>query len=348
MKSNKDEILLSIIVPVYNVEKYIEQCMDSILSQNCNELEVVLVDDGSPDRSPQICDDYANNYQNVKVIHKKNGGLVSARKTGVCASKGKYITFIDSDDWIGDGYLSKIISIIKNSYPKIISVTSYFRVESNGEVSQRKESSRTGLYNRMQLETEVFPEILYKKPYYTFGVTPSIWLKVVERDLLISFIQDVPNCITRGEDLCISLPVLLSAESVYFSNVCGYYYRMNPTSITHSYDPKSIARITILLNYLEEIVATYEEKYQLKSQLKIYSFQIVSTTLISHMLGTKNLEKVIDDMELLINKVSFTGKERKEIPVLKRILLILAKSKKMCILKFLKNIYTLKMKLSFK
>ena len=92
--------LLSIIVPVYNVEMYLKRCVDSILKQDYDNMEIILVDDGSTDSSGVICDQYASNYKNVKVIHKKNGGLSDARNFGLDNCRGQYISFIDSDDWI--------------------------------------------------------------------------------------------------------------------------------------------------------------------------------------------------------------------------------------------------------
>ena len=92
--------LISVIIPIYNVEKYLDRCVDSIINQTYKNLEIILVDDGSPDGSPQICDDYAKKDHRVQVIHKKNGGLASARNAGMDVMTGKYLFFLDSDDWL--------------------------------------------------------------------------------------------------------------------------------------------------------------------------------------------------------------------------------------------------------
>lgn len=92
--------MISVIVPIYNIQEYLPQCIDSIINQTYTELEIILVDDGSTDSGGSICDEYALNDSRVKVIHKKNGGLVSARKAGIRAAHGEYITFVDGDDWI--------------------------------------------------------------------------------------------------------------------------------------------------------------------------------------------------------------------------------------------------------
>ena len=92
--------LISIIVPIYNVEQYLNQCLQSVCSQSYDNLEIILVDDGSSDRSPELCDEWAEKDSRIHVIHKQNGGLSDARNTGISCAKGEYIAFVDSDDWI--------------------------------------------------------------------------------------------------------------------------------------------------------------------------------------------------------------------------------------------------------
>lgn len=345
MEVDNTKILLSIVVPVYNVAGYLHQCVDSIMNQNCDEIEIILVDDGSTDGSQEICNFYSREYENIKVIHKENGGLVSARKTGVKAAIGKFIYFIDSDDWIGEGYLSCIINTIKNTSSEVISINNYYRVELNGEVVQCIDSNRSGLYNRRKLEKEVFPTILYKEPFYSFGVTPSLCLKVIKSDVLKQYIKDVPNNVTMGEDLCLSLPIFLSSTNVYFLNCCGYYYRMNPSSITHSYDPKSVLRITKLLDYLESITVSYGNTFNLKTQMDVYSDWIISRTLVSLVLGSSDLKKDLCDFDGLLRRDCMCGTGIQELPVKIRILLILAKRKITLIIKILKKVFELKQKL---
>ena len=104
-----DEMLVSIVVPVYKVEKYINRCVESILKQTYKNFELILVDDGSPDMCPHICDEYAAKYDFIRVIHKKNGGLSDARNHGIEVAKGNYITFIDSDDYVSVDYLEILV-----------------------------------------------------------------------------------------------------------------------------------------------------------------------------------------------------------------------------------------------
>ena len=111
--SVEDYGLISVIIPVYNVEQYLKQCVDSILSQTYKNIEIILVDDGSSDSSGIICDEYAHKHGNIKVIHKKNAGLSEARNSGLVVANGSYIAFIDSDDWISNDNFEKMITEIK-------------------------------------------------------------------------------------------------------------------------------------------------------------------------------------------------------------------------------------------
>ena len=109
--SNND--LVSLIIPVYRVEKYLSRCLDSVLNQDYSNIEIILVDDGSPDSSPLICDEYAQRDPRISVIHKKNGGQSSARNAGLKVAKGHYVNFLDSDDWIAPDTVSYALGLLK-------------------------------------------------------------------------------------------------------------------------------------------------------------------------------------------------------------------------------------------
>lgn len=105
--------LITVIVPVYKTEKYLKRCVDSILAQTYTNIEIILVDDGSPDKSPILCDKLANKYEQISVVHQKNGGLSAARNTGIECAHGEYISFVDSDDYIDSGMLQRLYYMIK-------------------------------------------------------------------------------------------------------------------------------------------------------------------------------------------------------------------------------------------
>ncbi|WP_289129895.1 glycosyltransferase [uncultured Clostridium sp.] len=132
----KNDIVLSIIVPVYNVEKYLDECLESIIKNYDQKIEVILVDDGSKDNSSVLCDEYAKEYNFITVIHKENGGLSSARNAGIDKAKGKYIWFVDSDDYISDSSISNILDAARKSTDLIIGNYSVFYPNGNREVYQ--------------------------------------------------------------------------------------------------------------------------------------------------------------------------------------------------------------------
>ena len=134
----REEYLISAIVPVYNVEEWLERCVNSLLGQTYHNLEIILVDDGSTDGSPALCDRYAEREERVRVIHKQNGGLSSARNAGVEAATGDYVTFIDSDDWLEGNTYEYAVSLLKERQADVVQYN-YVMVRDEGPVSQPKE-----------------------------------------------------------------------------------------------------------------------------------------------------------------------------------------------------------------
>ena len=132
------ENLISVIVPVYNVEKYLDKCINSLINQSYNNLEIILIDDGSTDNCGEICDKYALKDNRIKVIHKKNEGLSAARNLGISISKGDYIIFIDSDDWVDKEILLKLLNLIKK-YNSDIAVCDYLLTYDENEYIEKEE-----------------------------------------------------------------------------------------------------------------------------------------------------------------------------------------------------------------
>ena len=149
--------LFSVIVPVYGVEKYLNECVDSVLRQNFDNYEVILVNDGSKDNSPAICDEYAEKYSQVKVIHKENGGLVSARKAACRVISGKYVLNVDGDDWVRDDFLASLADVILGTEPDVIcfGVANVFR----DRIEEEQAQYDVGYYNRKDIEKKIFPEL---------------------------------------------------------------------------------------------------------------------------------------------------------------------------------------------
>lgn len=219
--------LFSIIVPVYNASKYLKKCVDTIISQTYENIEVILIDDGSTDNSGKICDQYSINDKRVKVIHKKNEGVSIARETGVKLATGEYISCIDSDDWISENYFNFFSSIIKEEHPDI-AYCSYYSVI-NDVVLKHKQQIETGIYNKNKIIEKIFPILLEnaKGEYFI----PHLWAAVFKKKLYEKY--QVKNVkIDIGEDNACNKCMIYHANSIYLSNEALYYYRINSDSVT--------------------------------------------------------------------------------------------------------------------
>lgn len=221
--------LLSVIVPVYKAESYLNQCVESILSQTHTELELILVDDGSPDRSGSMCDEWAAKDCRVRVIHKENGGVCSARNAGLDAARGEYIAFVDSDDWLDPGMYE---TMMEQSCDIILCDCVK---EHPGSQELYSHAIRPGFYDRKQLETEYFPHLLMMENV-EYPATISNWVMVFRRELA----QDIRYLtgVRYSEDLLFGAQLMYRAKSFYYlKGQAFYHYRMNPASATHQFVP---------------------------------------------------------------------------------------------------------------
>jgi len=220
-----DSILLSIIIPVYNVEKYIKRCLDSILCQKVKNYEIILVDDGSTDNSGTICDAYAQNKKNVICIHKPNGGLSDARNIGLKYCKGKYVWFVDSDDYIAENalvYLDKLLSEYSSDVIICISKT----VDDYGIIKDEcYYEIPSGLYSSHE-----YMETLRKYPR---SVLFCAQFHIVKKSFVEKYGFSFRKNILHEDELW-TPQLLLNAEQIYYSNLNIYFHYMREGSIMHS------------------------------------------------------------------------------------------------------------------
>ncbi len=249
-------VTFSILVPVYNVEQYLTQCVDSILAQTYTNFEVILVDDGSPDRCGEMCDEYAAQDSRVRVIHKPNGGLISARKAGMAVAKGEYICFVDSDDFIANDMLETYHDILKSE--KVDMICAGFSMYYAGRTSQIQLNVRPGRYSREQLEKEIYPHMLSLKPLRPSLIAPSVCLKCFRKKIVEDVYKHVPEEIAIGEDVAVTYPALLRADAIYVVGYYGYMYRQNTDSMTHAYNKNLYSNMKILLSYLYNVADAFQ------------------------------------------------------------------------------------------
>ena len=240
--------MISVIVPVYNVEKYLEQCVDSILQQTITDLEVILVDDGSTDKSALICDEYQVRDTRIKVLHKQNGGLMSAWKAGVQMSKGDYIGFVDSDDWIdSDMYMTLYQTAVKSSADIVL--CGWIR---EGKNKREKEPMyiESGKYDRDSLEKNIFPKMLLER-----YISPNRVTKLFKRELLEKNFKYFDEKVSIGEDLITSFSCILDAKSIYMlAEYFPYHYRLNESSIMEKADFQFYRKSLLMIQQFRRIV----------------------------------------------------------------------------------------------
>ncbi len=233
---------ISVIIPIYKVEQYLNECLQSVFAQTYKDLEIILVDDGSPDNCPQLCDDYAKDDNRIKVIHKTNGGLSDARNAGLREATGDYVIFLDSDDyWLDNRLIEALIDECKKE--DNIDIVLFHRkdyYESTKKWISGKPYKIECINNKTR--NEIFKYLLLNKQF-----NMSACFQIIRRELLIKnnlFFEKSQ----LSEDIDWSLRMWLYIDKIRVVNIEGYAYRHRPESITTSYDIKHAANFAAVLD----------------------------------------------------------------------------------------------------
>lgn len=211
---------ISILIPVYKVEQYLQRCIDSVLSQDFTDYELILVDDGSPDRCGMICDENACKDSRIKVVHKKNGGLVSARKVGFEVSVAPYLVFLDSDDWLMPGALSTLYRKIDEGYDIVRGRN--WRVLDNGEKMLEQPRLATGELKGCEA---------YLQAIINASMSPYLWGAIYRRDLFSSQMYEQILPVSIGEDWVTNIAIASKVKRVCLMDEIVYYYFINRASM---------------------------------------------------------------------------------------------------------------------
>ncbi len=230
---------ISIVAPVYNVENYIERCIESLLRQTYGNLEIILVDDGSTDRSGDICDSYARRDSRIKVIHKKNGGIVSARKAGARFATGDYVCSVDGDDWAEPDRIRHFAEQGAVTGADMIYMEGHYKDYAQGSVLIEK-CITEGLYQGKQIEEQVFPMLVDTNTCFRLRVRAMQWCWGIKRELFRKIWGKIDDGISMGEDYAHILLCLLEAQSVFLMREHGYHYVIRENSATHTLDRSSL------------------------------------------------------------------------------------------------------------
>ena len=239
---------ISVIVPVYQVEKYLSRCIESLLAQSYSDYEIILVDDGSRDGSGQICDDYAGREARIRVIHQENQGLGPARNAGVRQASGDYVVFVDSDDYVAEDYLEYLAELVER-YQVKLAVTGAALVWEKGG-TKRVVSLACNKEERLSC-VEALTEMCYGKK---FGV--SAWAKIYEKSLVEKY--PYPACV--HEDLATTYRMISECPAVAVGNRVGYYYVQREGSLMNQkLEERHLAGLTAAREELEYMRKYYPE-----------------------------------------------------------------------------------------
>lgn len=248
--------IVSVIVPVYKTEKFLAQCLDSICRQTYSGLEIILVDDGSPDNCPTICDEYAARDHRIKVIHKKNGGVSAARNKGLEEASGEYITFVDSDDWIEPEMYEKMMTIAMKYDCDVVMCDC--RKESASVSNLYSQDIRSGYYDYRQLKDEYYGHLLMMENV-EFPPTISNWLCMYRQNPEGELLR-YKEGIRYSEDLLFGAQMMYQARSFYYmKGEALYHYRIREDSASHKYDMDAWEDHVMLCNAAKDYFQNKEE-----------------------------------------------------------------------------------------
>lgn len=260
-------MLISIIVPIYNSEKYLSRCLNSIANQTNTDFELVLINDGSTDNSEDIILDFQKNHKNLKVVYKKipNGGQGAARELGVSLCSSKYICFVDSDDYIENDYIESFAKVINEYHPDLV-CSNYF-IDSEKKYDVINYGNR--LLNKDDIKKEIYPVLIQTNRYEYF--LPALWAKAFKKE--IYFKNVCHKNIKIGEDIAVFIPTFLDSQKVYLLEKNLYHYMSNSDSIMKIKKPRSYDDVINLYEHLKDKLSDED--------FKTFSLQI--DRLIAHV-----------------------------------------------------------------
>lgn len=334
---NNDNPLVSVIVPVYNVEKYLDECVKSILAQSYKNLEIILVDDGSPDGCPEMCDNYQALDPRVRVIHKNNGGLGFARNSGLDIATGDYVVFVDSDDYLDSDAIEDLVTAAINNHAQL--VKDGFRKRDDVGNTLYVRSYVGGVFKGKDIDTLFSPRLLGSSPSMSDSIEMSVWATLYDRSIIeqIHLRFDSERMVV-SEDLPFNLTFLSHCNNVVLTDKITYNYRLNQNSLTEKYESGKFLRI---LEFFDIMNGRFPELITRENTRFSRLFFVYLKKYIKHELLNKEaspkmiISRIAEicDYPMVIQRIQTYPIDK--LPVKHRIFLKLVKRKKANILYFL-------------
>lgn len=254
---------ISVIVPVYNVEKYLPKCIDSILQQTFTDFELLLIDDGSPDNSGIICDEYASKDNRIQVIHKKNAGVSAARNTGLEYAQGKWITFVDSDDWLEKDCFQTCINHIK-AYNLDLLQFSYKQIDKT---------------KKIQLHIEQTPKLKFEQYIASKKINLTVWGGFFNKEIITKNNIKFDTRLKLGEDQLFVYRYIASCNFCMKINHSFYNYRYNNESASINSKPNDCINS---IKIFQQFEYRHLFEYQIQDTIRYFLFIILKTKTISN------------------------------------------------------------------
>lgn len=250
--------LISVILPIYNVETFLPRCVESVMRQTYKNLEIILVDDGSPDGCPQLCDAYAKQDERIRVLHKANGGLSDARNQGALIATGKYITFIDSDDYVKDTYVEYLYMLIEK-YQTRMSLCTHTVVFENGKTIRYGEGGDEALSTENCLERMLYDDV----------INTSAWAKLYETEMVRKFPYPVGKLF---EDIATTYKFFMACGSIACGYESQYFYMLRSSSIVYQqFNPKKLELLDMTDGMADDVRKQYPQLERAVERRQLYA-----------------------------------------------------------------------------
>lgn len=325
---------ISVIIPVYNVEEYLGECVNSVLNQTLRDIEVILVNDGSTDRSGEICEEYARQDPRVRLIHKKNAGLGMARNSGMEIAEGTYIGFVDSDDYIASEMFETMYTkAIRYNVDTVLCCGSYRVSEGHQIINPENYYQQDMVFNRTNVIKDLLPDIISSPPRYKgdYVVGVSVWKGIYSANLLSS--QNIKFCSERefiSEDAIFQLDYFFPRPSVVVIPDVFYYYRANNSSLSMKYKVDRFEMDKVLYREQMRKISAFEERRVLQERVQRIFIANVRLCIIQEALNRdkdkkeacENIKRICKD--LLVQEVLQKYPVDK-LPAAKKIMCVLEK-----------------------
>ncbi|MBE5922534.1 MAG: glycosyltransferase [Lachnospiraceae bacterium] len=336
---------VSVIVPIYNVERFLDRCVQSLRSQTLQDIEIILVDDQSPDHCPQMCDAYAQQDARIKVVHKKNGGLGYARNSGMEVASGEYVAFVDSDDYVDLDMFEKMYNAAIDCNADFVRVDNY-KERMDGTIINLDyvPPMREGVYDQADLrEMLLYPQLgMLPSDDGSQYVSCSVWRNIYRKKIIDCFgLRFVSERDLISEDIPFNIDFMMKSNRAVVINQKFYHYIINDNSLTQTYRADRFEKELILYNELIARTQKYDIYTKCKTRLSRHLLARTRMCIKNELMGNPDkkkaycsVRKIIDSKEM---KEIFSSYQCKALPLKYRVVYYLMKWKWVNVLNVIKT-----------